>query len=403
MAYLKQKDYLYTKNDPKASKEDTLSLLDQVTEQNELLENIKKEFPLNEDLNIGGTKIAINVFNEIDNKKYDYNLSLNNLINLDFKRVATGNNNYRLVFSVVSEKDNKILIPNVETIYDAKKKLLDLLLEINKFSDFMLKNDKRKELVNELTNLSKDEDINNKIFNFRFISSKDADTEHEFLRSVVTQNRYKTYDNPIILYISLILIHNLSKNTNKDFYLDSMHVSDSTLDASFLEKSGVQIGKGIIVTTGLIISNSELGDGAAKFNAVYKVENTDGKKVTVIRDELATINHGNNPDTIKEKLKKLENLEQNRKDTILAVKEIKWSKKIKRDDVLKLMALISHVRNVPSRLKDSMKKSIDKIDLTKQAYNVIEIFDKLDGFLEEEDPDITLILESKFNEWLTKF
>ncbi|MFO5399051.1 hypothetical protein RCL61_23365, partial [Salmonella enterica subsp. enterica serovar Typhimurium] len=90
-------------------------------------------------------------------------------------------------------------------------------------------------------------------------------------------------------------------------------------------------------------------------------------------------------------------------DTILAVKEIKWSKKIKRDDVLKLMALISHVRNVPSRLKDSMKKSIDKIDLTKQAYNVIEIFDKLDGFLEEEDPDITLILESKFNEWLTKF
>lgn len=30
MAYLKQKDYLYTKNDPEASKEDTLSLLDQV-------------------------------------------------------------------------------------------------------------------------------------------------------------------------------------------------------------------------------------------------------------------------------------------------------------------------------------------------------------------------------------
>lgn len=401
MAYLDKKDYLYTENDPQASKEDTLSLLDRVTEQNELLKNIKKEFPLNEDLNIGGTKLAINVFNEIDNKKYDYNLSLNNLENLDFKRVATGNNNYRLVFSVVSEEDKKTLIPNVETIYDAKKKLLDLLLEINKFSDFMLKNDKRKELVDELTNLSKDKDINNKIFNFRFISSKDGD--NEFLRSVVTQNRYKTYDNPIILYISLILIHNLSKATKTDFYLDNMHVSDSTLNASFLEKSGMKIDKGIIVTTGLIVSNSELGDGAAKFNAVYKVENTDGKKVTVIRDELATINHGNNPDTIKEKLKKLGNLEQDRKDTILAVKEIKWSKKITRDDVLKLMASISHVRNVPSKLKDSMKTSIDQIDLTKQAYNVLEIFDKLDGFLEKEDPDIALILESKFNKWLTKF
>ncbi|MBO2723136.1 hypothetical protein ACN50E_10910 [Levilactobacillus brevis] len=401
MAYLNKKDYLYTENDPQASKEDTLSLLDRVTEQNELLKNIKKEFPLNEDLNIGGTKLAINVFHEIDNKKYDYNLSLNNLENINFKRVATGKNNYRIVFSVVSEEDKKTLIPNVETIYDAKKKLLDLLLEINKFSDFMLKNDKRKELVDELASLSKDRDINNKIFNFRFISSKDGD--NEFLRSVVTQSRYKTYDNPIILYISLILIHNLSKDIDKDFYLNSMHVSDSKLDASFLEKSGTKIDEGIIVTTGLIVSNSELGDGAAKFNAVYKVENKDGKKVTVMRDELATINHGNNPDTIKAKLKGLGNLEQNRKDTILAVKEIKWSKEVTEKDVLKLMTLISHVRNIPSKLKDSMTKSIDQIDLTKQAYNVLEIFDKLDGFLEKEDPDITLILESRFNKWLTKF
>ncbi|QER68471.1 hypothetical protein [Paucilactobacillus nenjiangensis] len=401
MAYLNKKDYLYTENDPQASKEDTLSLLDRVTEQNELLKNIKKEFPLNEDLNIGGTKLAINVFHEIDNKKYDYNLSLNNLENINFKRVATGKNNYRIVFSVVSEEDKKTLIPNVETIYDAKKKLLDLLLEINKFSDFMLKNDKRKELVDELASLSKDSDINNKIFNFRFISSKDGD--NEFLRSVVTQSRYKTYDNPIILYISLILIHNLSKDIDKDFYLNSMHVSDSKLNASFLEKSGTKIDEGIIVTTGLIVSNSELGDGAAKFNAVYKVENKDGKKVTVMRDELATINHGNNPDTIKAKLKGLGNLEQNRKDTILAVKEIKWSKEVTEKDVLKLMTLISHVRNIPSKLKDSMTKSIDQIDLTKQAYNVLEIFDKLDGFLEKEDPDITLILESRFNKWLTKF
>ncbi|MCS6157503.1 hypothetical protein [Lactiplantibacillus plantarum] len=401
MAYLNKKDYLYTENDPQASKEDTLSLLDRVTEQNELLKNIKKEFPLNEDLNIGGTKLAINVFHEIDNKKYDYNLSLNNLENINFKRVATGKNNYRIVFSVVSEEDKKTLIPNVETIYDAKKKLLDLLLEINKFSDFMLKNDKRKELVDELASLSKDRDINNKIFNFRFISSKDGD--NEFLRSVVTQSRYKTYDNPIILYISLILIHNLSKDIDKDFYLNSMHVSDSKLNASFLEKSGTKIDEGIIVTTGLIVSNSELGDGAAKFNAVYKVENKDGKKVTVMRDELATINHGNNPDTIKAKLKGLGNLEQNRKDTILAVKEIKWSKEVTEKDVLKLMTLISHVRNIPSKLKDSMTKSIDQIDLTKQAYNVLEIFDKLDGFLEKEDPDITLILESRFNKWLTKF
>lgn len=401
MAYLNKKDYLYTENDPQASKEDTLSLLDRVTEQNELLKNIKKEFPLNEDLNIGGTKLAINVFHEIDNKKYDYNLSLNNLKNINFKRVATGKNNYRIVFSVVSEEDKKTLIPNVETIYDAKKKLLDLLLEINKFSDFMLKNDKRKELVDELASLSKDRDINNKIFNFRFISSKDGD--NEFLRSVVTQSRYKTYDNPIILYISLILIHNLSKDIDKDFYLNSMHVSDSKLNASFLEKSGTKIDEGIIVTTGLIVSNSELGDGAAKFNAVYKVENKDGKKVTVMRDELATINHGNNPDTIKAKLKGLGNLEQNRKDTILAVKEIKWSKEVTEKDVLKLMTLISHVRNIPSKLKDSMTKSIDQIDLTKQAYNVLEIFDKLDGFLEKEDPDITLILESRFNKWLTKF
>ena len=67
------------------------------------------------------------------------------------------------------------------------------------------------------------------------------------------------------------------------------------------------------------------------------------------------------------------------------------------------MTLISHVRNIPSKLKDSMTKSIDQIDLTKQAYNVLEIFDKLDGFLEKEDPDITLILESKFNKWLIKF
>ncbi|EKK20741.1 hypothetical protein B808_106 [Fructilactobacillus florum 8D] len=398
MKYIKQENYSYKANDSSATKEDTLSLLDQVTEQKELLQNIKEEFPLNENLNIDGTEPAINLFNEIDNKKYDYDLSLNDLESLDFKRVDSGSNNFELRFSVVSEKDHKLLIRDVETIYDAKKKLLDLLLEINKFSNFMLRNDKRNELVAELEKLSKDEDINNKIFNFRFISSEGK----EFLRSVVTKNRYKTYDNPIIFYISLIIIHNLSKDTNQKFYLDRMQISDSKLNASFLEKSGSEIGDGIKVKTGLLISNSELGDGAAKFNAEYEVENTEGKKVTVIKDTLATINHGNNPNTIKDNLKKSKKLKENQKETISAVKKIKWNNDIKQKDVLKLMASISHVKNAPQNLKEAMKKSIYQIDLTKQAYNVLEIFDKLDGFLKDEDPDIALILESKFDQWLTK-
>lgn len=89
------------------------------------------------------------------------------------------------------------------------------------------------------------------------------------------------------------------------------------------------------------------------------MENTDGKKVTVIRGELATINHGRGLGIIKKW--KIEISEQNRKDTISVVKEIKWSKKIKGDDILKLMAAISHVRNVPSKLKDSMKKASIKL------------------------------------------
>jgi hypothetical protein len=402
MKYLRDTKYVYKNNDPKASKEETLSLLDKVTEQKELLEDIKNEFPLNENLTIGGTKDAIITFNSIDNKKYDFDLGLKNLKNLTFTEQSTGDEGgkYKIKFSVVS--DDKELISNVETIYDAKKRLLDSLLNMDKFADFMLKNDKQKELIEEITILKKDKNINSRDFNFRFISTKDQDGSHEFLRTIVTKNRYKTYDNPIVFYIALILIHNLSKHVNKQFNLENMYVSDSALNISFLETSGTEIAEGVIVTTGLRVSNSELGDGAAKFETIYRVENKEGKKVTAVKNELTTINHGNKPDTIKSELGKLENLEQNREDTIEAVKKIKWLKHVTRDDILKLMTSISYIRNVPVTLKDAMKKNIKQIDLTKNAFNLLEIFDKLDGFLDGEDSEINLILEARFNEWLTK-
>ena len=403
MKYLKQRNFFYTKDSQKASKEEILSLLDKVTDEDDIIKGVKQYFPLNEDLNIAGSKEAIDIFNEIDNRKYDYDLSLKLLNNFSFKRESAGSSNYKLNFSVIAANGKKTLIPKAETIYDAKKKLLDLLLEINEFSNFMLKNGCEKEIVDELNTLSKNKSINNKVYNFRFIDSKYKDVDHTFLRSVVTKNRYKTYDNPIVLYISFIIIHNFSKSAKISFLLDSMHVTDSKLTAFFLEESGTKIDKNIFVTTGLNISNSELGDGSAKFNSVYRVENSYGKKVTVINNELTTINHGYNPDTINKSLKSLENLEQNRKDTIAAVKRVNWSKKISRDDVLTLMTLIGYMRKVPSQLKESMRESIRTIDLTKQAYNLLDVFDKLDDFLQNEDPNINLIMEAKFRDWLTKF
>lgn len=399
MHALNEINYVNQNDENLATKKEVEALLQQSfgvdanKDELELIDSVKQNFPVTmEKLAISGSEKVIQNFNLINNKKFDHSLDLAHITNIDF--IKSGNSNkYELSFDVLATDSNEVAIHGVKTIYNAKKQFLDDLFEINRFTDFMLKKDNKQLVLDTINDLRTDSSINERKMRYRFIEND----EENLLRTIVTTDRYKRYDNAIILYIGLVSIAELTN----EFSIDNMIVTDSKLRLNLLEREETQVSKDATVSTGISISNSELADEAATFNAIYRISNDAGKKFMVMGESIAKVNHGYTPKTVSNNLKKLLEFKNHRTDIIEAVKKVDWTRTINENDILKIMGLISHLgNNVPKDLKEKMRANLDEITIAKKAFNLLDVFDKLDGFLSKEDAEIRLIMEGKFAKWI---
>ena len=390
--------YKFAANDGCANQEQVDELLDNYStthspSRQDSLNNVKANFPIyteqNGKIRILGSEQALKTLNRIVDHKTDKQLSLKDLTKIDFK-VIQSSTNYEMYFA----EDGQ----NARTSYNAKDTFLDNY-SLAKHADYLLQNNKKQNLLNDLNDLQQTVNLSDKQATYRFI---DINGTH-YLRAIVS-NRYKFYDNQIALYMAISIISKYSAEHKQDFILKSMTVTDSKLYTYFLEKSPIKLNKNLTIQTGLVLSNSELGDGSASFKVCYTIQDNNNNRVVGLTDQIANINHGNNPMSIEKDFKNLQLFEEQRKDIIQAVKKVQWTKKLTRDDLDTISYLISHMQSpLPKQLKAQMAKCIDPNKLLGKSYTLMMLFNKFNSFIQNEDPNIQLIMEARISRWLSRF
>ena len=390
--------YKFAANDGCANQEQVDELLDNYStthspSRQDSLNNVKANFPIyteqNGKIRILGSEQALKTLNRIVDHKTDKQLSLKDLTKIDFK-VIQSSTNYEMYFV----EDGQ----NARTSYNAKDTFLDNY-SLAKHADYLLQNNKKQNLLNDLNDLQQTVNLSDKQATYRFI---DINGTH-YLRAIVS-NRYKFYDNQIALYMAISIISKYSAEHKQDFILKSMTVTDSKLYAYFLEKSPIKLNKNLTIQTGLVLSNSELGDGSASFKVCYTIQDNNNNRVVGLTDQIANINHGNNPMSIEKDFKNLQLFEEQRRDIIQAVGKVQWTKKLTRDDLDIISYLISHMQSpLPKQLKAKMAKCIDPNKLLGKSYTLMMLFNKFNSFIQNEDPNIQLIMEARISRWLSRF
>ena len=390
--------YKFAANDGCANQEQVDELLDNYStthspSRQDSLNNVKANFPIyteqNGKIRILGSEQALKTLNRIVDHKTDKQLSLKDLTKIDFK-VIQSSTNYEMYFV----EDGQ----NARTSYNAKDTFLDNY-SLAKHANYLLQNNKKQNLLNDLNDLQQTANLSDKQATYRFI---DINGTH-YLRAIVS-NRYKFYDNQIALYMAISIISKYSAEHKQDFILKSMTVTDSKLYTYFLEKSPIKLNKNLTIQTGLVLSNSELGDGSASFKVCYTIQDNNNNRVVGLTDQIANINHGNNPMSIEKDFKNLQLFEEQRRDIIQAVGKVQWTKKLTRDDLDIISYLISHMQSpLPKQLKAQMAKCIDPNKLLGKSYTLMMLFNKFNSFIQNEDPNIQLIMEARISRWLSRF
>lgn len=375
-----------------ASTNEVLSLLTVIDpSQQKFVQRVKHSFPItSKSVKIEGSKEALDGFKTITNRKMDLELTPLDLQNITF---STNNRKHQMTFTVNKQ--------NVSTCYEAKREFLDKNYDLNDYADFLLDRKEEPILKDTLTKAIQSTKIKNKKAKYRFIE----DNQELYLRSIVSAGRYKFYDNAIVLYMAFASVNDLVAQLGKNFYVENMTVTDSKLWISFLEKEATSIGKGITIQTGIMLNNSELGDGAARFTAYYLIKDKKGHIVKGLDESITNINHGYNPLSIEQGLQNLKNFNTNRQDIVNAAKKINWSHRLTEDDVLTIIDLITHHlgNNVPNNIKTMLNQTLNAVDVVNKTYHLMDILGKLQPFIDNNDKNIQLILEAKVSQWSTYF
>ncbi|CAK1242021.1 hypothetical protein [Fructobacillus tropaeoli] len=407
-------EHVYHKNDDSsATVQEIQTLLNHVVPINDDGEGIKEfiseiisNFSLEEPIKIAGSHQAITDFLSQDIDKFDAILGVSDLVNLDFPNesgMAKFVPTRYLKFDILGEDSNEVGNRNIRSIYRAKQNFLDHFYNIDKFTDFALVHDFKFLVLNDFQSLNKNQDILNRKAKFRFI---EADGETYF-RSLVSHERYKTFDNSIVFYISLSKISAFSQNNNLKFDLNYMYMTDSKLELTFMETTSHLVNDSISIQTGINVRNSELGDGAAVFNFVYKIINNKNQNIMLQRSVLANINHGHAPHTISRELEKIDDFISSREELIKMLGNIDWEKNIEESSaeyalIFTRIEGLKKSRSLPKDAKTKLLNAIDSKSIANKVINLLQILGMLSKSVEDESREVQRIVEDRLNKLIVE-
>lgn len=344
------------------------------------------------ELAIDGTKEVIAAYKKIRYWKKDLVLSLNQIETTGFPNI---NDKREVEFNLSTEKDE---ISNIKTLYQGKALFLDKNFSMNKFADHALKNDEEQMLIDNIKLMTgKTPELK---FKYRLIG--DGPTKEGsksiFLRSMVSKDRYKFFDNGTVLLMGLFAVDNFATKQKQTFHVENFHITDSKFGLILLQNEEKVLHNNVKVRTGIRIANSEIAEGSVRFDFTYNVSNS-GKTVTLHGNKVVGFSHANKMETIDNELKKIQSLASMTNDIYQAIEKINLVKKVDQVTLTRLFDLLSGNRvKAPRKLKNKFYDL--RSELVDNSCSLLEVFSKVDELAHEYDDDIQWIIKAKLDEFL---
>lgn len=386
-SYITCRKYKYKEGDSKASAKMVRNLLRLDIPEDTVSPAINKKFPFPKEdtVNINGTEELVNLFNLIDDKKFDLVYELSNIEHIGFK-----DKEIRLQFNYPDVEPI-----NAKGIYSFTDTFFDSMFHMKKFGKYCLKNgftDLLNKNIKELISLNSDKKRQYRIIEYN----------QEFLLRGLTSLRYKNYDNHIALYLSILTMHKYSEKTGIEVYVKNAILSDSHIEVVFQQKEAIKIPNIGELTVGVRVSNNEIREGSLCMNVIYSLSDENNNMFRAsLNDSLINIKHDSKVETIELELQSVDQLQQYVDNIISLIQSIKSMNKLDQDEIY---SIFSRFKHASKSLSTATRKSIGNIHnqhLLGNSYSIMEVFGKIDAL--DTDNDERLYLERVFNEYLMKY
>lgn len=330
---------------------------------------VKEEFPLDEfgvhsdEIQVDGSDDLLLAFNKVDNEKMDLAEVLEDI---EFCGFDENDNNIILKFKKINDLESI-------GIYNFTYDFLDNLFSLGRFYNFSEERQTFDILSSTLKEL--------------FVRFPDAKRQYRFLNIKdewrlrgITSTAYKNYDNHLVLYLTLLGLHDYARKTGNNFILSGGQVSDSDVSIFFEDPNPIYIEGVGNVHFGVFVSNGEIRQKRFTFEITYRIDN--GKvsfsAMPELEEPLIKINHTLNVDSVKKKINNIFELDKHKEDMLTYIKSLRDIEKLSSDGIHFLFNKIIKSRQKFSEdTKNKAKKLRDDKVIVKNTLTLIELLNRV--------------------------
>ncbi|MBK5447094.1 hypothetical protein [Peribacillus sp. TH24] len=326
-------NYFYQKLTNVSSESANLKDLKNLIRNNELDIEIGETFPLEsygsltDEIKVKGSKELLEIFTEVDNEKMDL---VESLKDMTFNGFIEPNYNISLKFHTIDNLEAR-------GVYKFTTDFLNDVFSLEGFYGFSTKKQTIDILSTALETLfERFPDLKRQ---YRFLRYND-----EWVLRGVTSLSYKNYDNHLVLYLSLLALHNYSENTGNIFTVATDgSLSDSDISIFFEEETPFHIEGVGDVYFRVFVSNGEIRQKRFTFEVSYRIDDGTSSLAAMpeLEDPLIKVTHSLKVDSVKNKLDNIFDLDQHKQNMLKYITELKNIKKLSPDAIHYLFNKIS--------------------------------------------------------------
>ncbi|MED4588615.1 hypothetical protein [Priestia flexa] len=316
-----------------------------------------------DDIEVKGSKQLLEAFINVDNAKMDLPDPLE-----DIKFIKFDEDDKHIVLEFTKTENLQ-----AKGVYNFTHDFLDDLFTIGGFYSFCVKKGSLEILSNTLENLfEKFPDLKRQ---YRFLKYND-----EWVLRGVTSTKYKNYDNHIVIYLSLLALHNYSQETKKKFSISEGRLSDSDISIYFEEEDPIHLEGVGDVYFRIYISNGEIRQKFFTFEVGYRIDNGKSSFVAMpeLNDPLVKVSHSMKVESVKERIENIFNLDQHKNSMLEYIVALKNEKKLSPDAIHYLFSkIIRSQQKFSENTKNKAKNFKESSSIVDNTLTLIEVLDRL--------------------------
>lgn len=309
-----------------------------------------------------------------------------------------GSNDIKIVFKNVEKFSGRTISANA--IYNTKKDYFDSTYKLDKFAKFCIDNDCFEIIEQNIDALnSKFKDSKSHTKSYRLL----IDSQGEYyVRAITSVDSYNDYNIRFSLFVTIISLYRLSKNTGEHYEISRCEYSESAIRLFVKKLNSTQLQNIGSLSFVLEMSNDEIKREAFKFEGLFNISllsNDEEKNIYLkpkdIKTKFSSIKHNFKPETVIANLSNLaefiENAEDEMKSDIINLHSVKSPDQLRHVLALKIgKSSNTEIGKYKERIKRKLDIKIASIS------ELLDLMSKIDILVDETDLSVKEYLRYVF-------